>query len=250
MTQMPIRPFAVLALVALPVARLTGQSFAGTVLIEDRPADAGTAVQVVVYRADRSFTVCGDTTVGASGRYLLVVYPQPDCRTPGDRYEFYVNGVWAASRSAASTVSGAPPVSTNMTAPMAALRTTNRPGVRLVWFYGTVTDNRNRPAAAGLRIVASPDTSTSPGNSCLGTGTTQDLFWTPKTPGAEPLNVKGFYLIGIEMSAECQDKVVLFELRGAGAGAGGQGTIVPQFVPVDTPPYGLPSRKNLVLTAN
>lgn len=239
---------AALGLVALPVTGVTAQSFAGTVQIEDRPADPGTYVQVVVFRADRSFTVCGDTTVGASGRYQLAVYPKPDCRTPGDRYEFYVNGVWAGSRSGASSAPGGPPVSANMTAPMLALRTTNRPGVRLVWFYGTVTDHLNRPAPAGLRIVASPDTSTSPGNSCLGTGTTQDLFWTPKTPGAQPLNVKGFYLIGVEMSAECQDKVVLFELRGADVGS--QATITPQFVPLDTPPYGLPNRKNLVLTAN
>lgn len=242
------RVVAVLALVALPVAELTAQSFAGTVLIEGRPADPGTYVQVVVYRADRSFTVCGDTTAVANGRYQLVVYPQPECRTPGDRYEFYVNGVWAGSRSAALTAPGIPPVSANMTAPMLALKTTNRPGVRLAWFYGTVTDHLNRPAAAGLRIVASPDTSSSSGTSCLGTGTTQDLFWTPKAQGAQPLNVKGFYVIGVEMSAECQDKVVLFELRGAVAGS--QGSIIPQYVPLNTPPYGLPNHKDLVLKAN
>ncbi|HSB54346.1 MAG TPA: hypothetical protein VLD58_08315 [Gemmatimonadales bacterium] len=244
---LPSRLAAALALVALPVAELPAQSFAGRVLIEDRPADPGTYVQVVVYRADRSFTVCGDTTVGTGGRYQLVVYPKPDCRTPGDRYEFYVNGVWAASRSAASTTPGGPPVPTDMTAPMLALRTSNRPGVRLVWFYGTVTDPRSRPAPVGIRIVASPDTSVSAGNSCLGTGLTQDLFWTPKTPGAQPLNVKGFYVIGIEMAAECQDMVTLFQLRGAG---GSPGTVTPQTVLVDTPPYGLPSRKNLVLRAN
>ena len=51
------RLLAALALIASPVAGLTAQSFAGTVLIEDRPADPGTYVQVVVFRADRSFTV-------------------------------------------------------------------------------------------------------------------------------------------------------------------------------------------------
>ena len=238
------RLVAALALVASPVATLAAQSFAGTVLIEGRPADPGTYVQMVVFRADHSYTVCGDTTVGTSGRYKLVVFPKPDCQTPGDQYEFYINRVWAASRSAASSAPGGPPVSANMTAPMLALRTPYRPSVPLVWFYGTVTDQLNRPAPAGLRIVASPDTSTSPGNSCVGTGVTQDLFWTPKTPGAQPLNVKGFYVVGIERSAECQDKVVLFELRGTA------GTITPQLVPLNTPPYALPNRKNLVLKAN
>jgi hypothetical protein len=241
------RLVAALALAVSPVATLTAQSFAGTVLIENRPADPGTSVQVVVFRADRSFTVCGDTTVGASGRYKLVVYPKPDCQTPGDRYEFYINGVWAASGSGTAMAPGAAS-SVNMTAPMLALRTPNRPGVRLVWFYGTVTDHLNRPAVPGLRIIASPDSTTSRDNSCLGTGVTQDLFWTPKTPGAQPLNVKGFYVIGVEMAAECQDKVVGWLLRGTGDSS--QGAITPQYVPLQSPPYGLPNHKNLVLRTN
>jgi hypothetical protein len=230
-----------LALLASPAA-LTAQSFAGTVQIEQRPADPGTVVQVVVFRADRSFTVCGDTTVGAGGHYKLVVYPKPDCQTPSDEYVFYINGVWVGERTGTSMPPGGPPISANMSAPMLALRTTNRPGVRLAWFYGTVTAAGGRPAPAGLRIVASPDTSVHAGNSCLGTGLTQDLFWTPKTPGAQPLNVKGFYVIGIEMAAECQDRVVQFELRGAG--------VTPQYVLVETPEYGRPNHKNLVLWGN
>jgi hypothetical protein len=136
-----------------------------------------------------------------------------------------------------------------MVVPMLALRITDRPGVRLVWFYGTVTGLTYRPAAPGLRTVASLDTSTNPGSSCVGTGITEDVFWTPKTPGAQSLNVKGFYVIGVEMSAECQDKVVLFTLSGAG-GASSQGTIAPQEAPVNTPPYGLANRRNLVFRSN
>src|SRR5262245_37047034 len=105
-------------LLFLPLAPLSAQSFAGTVQIEGQlqPADPGTVVQAVVFRADRSFTICGDTTVAAAGKYRLTVYAKPECRTPRDSYEFYVNGVWALSRPATS-----PPnvtVSANLNVPM------------------------------------------------------------------------------------------------------------------------------------
>src|SRR5262249_28915891 len=145
----------------------------------------------------------------------------------------------------AATASPAP-VSANLNVPLLALKTPNRPGVRLAWVFGTVTDRLNRPAAAGLRIVATLSSPAGPGSACLGTGTTQDVYWTPKTPGAQPVNVKGFYLIGIEIAKECQDTRVMFELSGAGGGS--QGDITPAPLEVTSPPYGRPYHRNLVLT--
>jgi hypothetical protein len=237
-------PLAI-ALVFLLAFGLDAQMLAGTVRIERQPADPGTYVQLVVYRANRSFTVCGDTTVTKpGGTYRLLVYQTPECRTPGDTYELYVNGIWAASRASASALPSQM-VPADLNVPLAALKTSlKQSGVRLVWFYGTVTDALNRPAAPGLRIMASvgaPFGTTA----CTGIGPTQDVYWTPTTPGAQPVNVKGFYLIAVEIDPKCQDKPITFALNSLGSSS--QGRVITADAVVNTPPYGVANRRNLVL---
>lgn len=136
--------------------------FAGTVLIDGHPADPGTYVQIVVFRAGGGYTVCGDTTVQAkmeptssgTGKVQVVAYAarlqsSAACLNPANTYSFYVNGIYAGRMGFPGT---SMPGYLNLSVTRAALRTNlTQGGVRLVWISGIVTDSHARPARMGLR---------------------------------------------------------------------------------------------------
>jgi hypothetical protein len=258
MQGLPVQtPPAALALVmlassgAIRPAALRAQlkpHFAGTVEIAGQPADPGTVVEIVVFRADAKYTPCADARVkqespqafDAPARlvsgYDARLEPTPDCLNPDNEYAFYVNGVWAANRkfpfSQSSQLSYV-----NLVVDKVALATdSTQGGIRLVWFYGTVHDKFQRPAAPGTKVTVEAR-----GASCKGSGTTRDLYWVPKYPNSATVGAKGFFVVGVETLAGCVDRVVGFDIYA------GEEKLQAAVRQVTTPPYGGAVQVNLTL---
>jgi len=95
-----------------------------------------------------------------------------------------------------------------------------------VWFTGTVQDAYGRPTVAGTQVSAQAN-----GAPCQGAGKTEDLYWVPQAPNAQPVGIRGFYFIPVEMAAGCADKLLIFRITVAGSPN-------VQMMSVSTPPYG------------
>ncbi len=199
----------------------SGPQFTGKVLIAGLPADPGTTVQVVVFRAGTSFTVCGEGTVQVQTvgltrpppvpnvlAYEAIIEDTPECVNPDVTYDFYVNGVYAnATRKYPFSATNQVAIA-NLSVPEVALKTNpSQQGVRLVWFYGRVRDTFGRPAPTGTTVTAKAR-----GVSCTGTGKTADLYWAPQASSKQTFGVLGFYWIGIERTAACLDRTVVFDI--------------------------------------
>lgn len=220
--------------------------FAGTVLIDGHPADPGTYVQIVVFRAGGGYTVCGDTTVQAkmeptssgTGKVQVVAYAarlqsSAACLNPANTYSFYVNGIYAGRMGFPGT---SMPGYLNLSVTRAALRTNlTQGGVRLVWISGIVTDSHARTAPDGTPVTAE-----AVGASCRGTAQTKDLLWVPKFDQAHPVGALGYYVLGIEMTKDCVDRPVTLRVH-----ADGSSDV--HTVQINTPPYGGESVLNLAI---
>jgi hypothetical protein len=209
-------------------------TFSGTVKIGGQPIDPGRGtVEIRIFNAARQFKVCGkapvrlvaiSSTVGSSVYDVTLNSQDTDCLNPSDRYDFYVNGVWAANEPYVANETAASVV--NLNVPEVAL--VSPAGDHLVWFSGVVTDSLARPAPSGVKVTATSMDSTCPAS---GTGTTQNLYWAPKVEPSRPVGVNGFYWIGIAFDDRCADRQIYFKFELAG-------TVISQQVPVTTPPYG------------
>jgi hypothetical protein len=237
---------------AVPPAPPTGPGprFHGTVLIAGLPADPGTTVQAVVFRAGRTFTVCGDgqvqvRTLGLTRpppapnttEYDIALEPTPECLNPDNTFDFYVNGVYANASPKYPFSPGTQTVTIHVSVPELALKTEpTKTGVRLVWFYGQVKDRFGRSPPAGTTVTAKAK-----GASCSGTGKTLDLYWDPQFGGRHTFGVLGFYWIGVEQSPECVDRSLQFDIY-----AGGK-PLKPASPRIATPRYGRAVKANLEL---
>jgi hypothetical protein len=214
----------------------------GFVLIAGEPADAGTTVQIEVFRSATVHYGCGEATVqeGRDRRgaiYDADIKQTPECLNPDNRYDFYVNGVHAgAQRHHFTRTSGQ--AYQNLAVPELALQTPADSGVKLVWIYGQVKDDEGRGVPDKTTVTAEAR-----GAPCKGTGTTKDLYWEPKDRFGETVGKHGFYYIGVPMTPGCEDKVLIFDVW-----AGGTKPKSPQSaVNFSTPPYGRAMSANLVL---
>lgn len=188
-----------------PAAVASAQMFAGTAQVAGQPADPGMHVDVVTFRSNTQYTPCAeaavrvlDTGVPApyahANGYMARLDTSDDCQSPDNTFEFYLNGVWGGRWSGRFSP-GLGIQYVNLNVPEVALKTDPaQGGVRLLWFYGTVTDQYNRPVPAGTSVTASQ-----PGlPQCSATAKTSDLFWKPKS-GGQIMGEKGFYVIGIPL---------------------------------------------------
>lgn len=71
-------------------------------------------MQLVIFDAARNYTLCAETTVslraiepGPNARrvagYEAAIFNTPACMSPANIFQFYVNGIYVASASFAST---------------------------------------------------------------------------------------------------------------------------------------------------
>jgi hypothetical protein len=212
--------------------------YAGVVRIVGQFADPGTSVQIVVFDAASNFTVCGDATVslqtvqpGANSPvvagYTAALYDIPQCVNPDDKYEFYVNGIWAAENP--FQFSTQIPTYVNLTVPEIALKSNpEQSGVRLLWISGKVFDTFGRPAVPGTPVTAE-----AVGAPCKGSGKTENLYWQSKAPNATPVGINGFFWIAVEKTPACSNRPLMFNLTAPGI------TTPPVQVSVKTPQYGV-----------
>ena len=225
----------------VPQPPLSNFKFAGTAQIIGLPADPGTSIQIVLFDAASNYIVCADTTVSMMptgpgpnppqvAGYTAALYNTPQCVNPDNKYDFYVNGVWAGS-GAYNFGSGIPTYKNVNVSEVALKSSSQQGGVRLVWLYGKVTDTFGRPAVPGTPVTAKAI-----GAACGGSGKTENLYWVPKAPKSLPVGENGFFWIAIEKTPACQDRTIAFEITTLGMNAG-----PPPQVRVTTPPYGLSS---------
>lgn len=208
--------------------------FAGQVRIANWPAELGLPVEIVTFNAARQFKVCASGNVATVNLplhsdvtgYSLALKDDRDCRNPNDRFDFYVNGVWAGNAQYSPTTYAGYYTFKDLNVPVTALAT--KPGIGLVWLAGQVTDRLGRPAPEGTMVTA-----TAQGGGCAaqGSASTRNFYWSPKVAPPEPVGMNGFYVIGIPADAGCMDHPVSFDVRVAGSPNG-------QPMQVTSPPYG------------
>jgi hypothetical protein len=212
--------------------------YAGVVRIVGQFADPGASVQIVVFDAASNYTVCDDATAALQtvqpgpnspvvAGYSTALYDIPQCVNPDNRFEFYVNGIWAAENP--FQFSTQIPNYVNLSAPEIALKSDpGQSGVRLAWISGKVFDTYGRPAVPGTPVTAEAI-----GAACKGSGKTENLYWLPKAPNSTPVGINGFFWIGIEKTAACANRQLTFTLTAPGI------TTPPVQVSVHTPQYGM-----------